>query len=74
MNYLDTIKEAHDLVCKARNLLDETRSTMSCDTDVNVEVDILFDDWTAALEEVEDQLFSGCNIADINELPESVEV
>ena len=74
MTYLETIKKAHDLVCQARNLLDEASSDMACDTDVNVEVDVLFDDWTAALEEVEDQLFSGCNIADINELPESVEV
>jgi len=74
MTYLETIKKAHDLVCQARNLLDETRSTMSYDPDVHVEVDILFYDWTVALEEVEDQLFSGCNIADINELPESVEV
>lgn len=73
MNYLDTIKEAHDLVCKARNLLDETKSSMSGDTDVNVEVDQLFDDWVGALETVEDQLFSGCDIEHVNELPEKVE-
>ena len=74
MNYLDTIKEAHDLVCKARNLLDEARSTMSCDTDVHVEVDILFDDWITALEDVEDQLFTGCNVEDINDLVKELEV
>ena len=74
MKYLETIKEVHDLVCYARNRLDEAASDMACDTDVNVEVDQVFTDWITALEEVEDQLFSGCNIADINELPESVEV
>ena len=74
MKYLETIKEVHDLVCYARNRLDEASSDMACDTDVNVEVDQLFTDWITALEDVEDQLFTGCNITDINELPESVEV
>jgi hypothetical protein len=74
MKYLETIKEVHDLVCYARNRLDEAASDMACDTDVNVEVDQVFTDWITALEDVEDQLFTGCNITDINELPESVEV
>lgn len=72
MNYLQTIKEAHDLVCKARNLLDELSSDISCDTDVNVEVDQVVDDLVGQLEEVEDALFSGCNIAEINELADVV--
>lgn len=72
MNYVNTIKEAHDLVCTARNLLDEMSSTMSCDTDVNVEADQVIDDLVALLEQVEDSLFTGCNIADINELADAV--
>ena len=72
MNYVNTIKQAHDLVCTARNLLDEMSSTMSCDTDVHVNTDLVIDDLVARLEEVEDALFSGCNIADINELADVV--
>jgi len=74
MNYLETIKEAHDLVCKARNLLDEASSTMSCDIDVDVEIDQVFTDWVTELENIEDQLFTGCNIEDINDLVKELEV
>ena len=74
MTYLETIKKAHDLVCQARNLLDEASSDMSTDIDVHTEIDQVFTDWVTALEDVEDQLFTGCNVEDINELPESVEV
>lgn len=72
MKYLDTIKEAHDLVCKARNLLDELETDLRDDTDVDVEVDGLILDWIESLENIEDPLFSGCNIENINELPEKV--
>ena len=72
MTYLETIKKAHDLVCQARNLLDEASSDIACDTDVNVEVDQVIEDIVARLEEVEDALFSGCNIEDINELADVV--
>ena len=74
MTYLETIKKAHDLVCQARNLLDEASSYMACDTDVNVEVDQVFTDWVTALEDVEDQLFTGCNVEDINDLVKELEV
>jgi hypothetical protein len=74
MTYLETIKKAHDLVCQARNLLDEASSDMACDTDVNVEVDQVFTDWVTALEDVEDQLFTGCNVEDINDLAKELEV
>jgi hypothetical protein len=73
MTYLETIKKAHDLVCQARNLLDEASSDMACDTDVNVEVDQVFTDWGTALEDVEDQLFTGCNVEDINDLVKKLE-
>jgi len=72
MKYIDTIKEAHDLVCKARNLLDELRTPLASDIDVLVEVDQIVSDWIEALENVEDPLFSGCNIEHINELPEKI--
>lgn len=72
MNYLETIKKAHDLVCQARNLLDELRTPLADDKDVHVEVDQLIIDWVEALQDVEDPLFSGCNIENINELPEMV--
>jgi len=62
MTYLQTIKDAHDLVCKARNLLEEAASDMAGDTDVYPEVDAVFQDWTEALGDVEDQLFTGCNL------------
>ena len=74
MNYLDTIKEAHDLVCKARNLLDEAASDMSTDIDVHTEVDQIFTDWVTDLENVEDQLFTGCKVEDINDLVKELEV
>ena len=74
MTYLETIKKAHDLVCQARNLLNEASTDMATDIDVHTEVDQVFTDWGATLEDVEDQLFTGCNITDINELPELVEV
>ena len=74
MTYLETIKKAHDLVCQARNLLDEASSDMACDTDVNVEVDQVFTDWVTALEDVEDQLFTGCNVEDVNDLVKELEV
>ena len=72
MKYLDTISKAHDLVCQARNLLDELETNLRNDTDVDVEVDGLILDWVEALENVEDPLFSGCNIDHINELPEKI--
>ena len=74
MTYLETIKKAHDLVCQARNLLDEASSVMACDTDVHVEVDQVFTDWVADLENVEDQLFTGCNVEDINDLVKELEI
>ena len=74
MKYLETIKEAHGLVCLARNLLDEAASDMACNTDVHVEIDQVFTDWITALEEVEDQLFTGCNVEDINDLAKELEV
>mgnify|MGYP000035104084 FL=1 len=74
MTYLETIKKAHDLVCQARNLLDEASSDMTCDIDVNVEVDQVFTDWVTELENVEDQLFTGCNVEDINDLVKELEV
>ena len=74
MTYLETIKKAHDLVCQARNLLDEAASDMATDIDVHVEVDQVVTDWVWALEEVEDQLFTGCNVEDINDLAKELEV
>lgn len=74
MTYLETIKEVHGLLCKARNLLDEASSTMSGDTDVYVEIDQIFTDWMTDIENVEDQLFTGCNVKDINDLPKALEV
>jgi hypothetical protein len=74
MTYLETIKKAHDLVCQARNLLDEAASDMACDTDVHVEVDQVFTDWVTALEDVEDQLFTGCVVEDINDLVKELEL
>jgi hypothetical protein len=74
MTYLETIKKAHDLVCQARNLLDEAASDMATDIDVHVEVDQVVTDWVWALEEVEDQLFTGCNVEDINDLSKELEV
>jgi hypothetical protein len=73
MTYLETIKKAHGLVCQARNLLNEASSQMTCDTDVNVEVDQVFTDWGTELENVEDQLFTGCNVEDINDLVKELE-
>jgi hypothetical protein len=73
MTYLETIKKAHDLVCQARNLIDEASSDMACDTDVNVEVDQVFTDWVTALEDVEDQLFTGCVVKEINDLVKELE-
>lgn len=73
MNYLETIKKAHDLVCQARNLLEELDRDLWDDKDVFVEVNTLISDWATALEEVEDPLFSGCNIEHINELPKKLE-
>lgn len=73
MNYLETIKEAHDLVCKARNLLDEASSDMACDIDVHTEIDQVFTDWVTALEDVEDQLFTGCVVKEINDLVKELE-
>jgi len=73
MKYLETIKEVHGLVCYARNLLDEAASDMACNTDVHVEVDQVFTDWVTALEDVEDQLFTGCNVEDINDLVKELE-
>lgn len=73
MKYIDTIKEAHDLVCKARNLLEELDVDLWNDKDVLVEVNTLISDWATALEDVEDPLFSGCNIDHINELPKKLE-
>jgi len=74
MTYLETIKKAHDLVCQARNLLDEAASDMTTDIDVHVEIDQVFTDWVTALEDVEDQLFTGCNVEDINDLAKELEV
>ena len=74
MTYLETIKKAHDLVCQARNLLDEAASDMSTDIDVHTEVDQIFTDWVTDLENVEDQLFTGCNVEDINDLVKELEV
>ena len=74
MTYLETIKKAHDLVCQARNLLDEAASDMSTDIDVHTEIDQVFTDWVTALEDVEDQLFTGCNVEDINDLVKELEV
>lgn len=74
MTYLETIKKAHDLVCQARNLLDEAASDMATDIDVHVEIDQVVTDWVWALEEVEDQLFTGCNVEDINDLSKELEV
>ena len=74
MTYLETIKKAHDLVCQARNLLDEAASDMSTDIDVHTEIDQVFTDWVTALEDVEDQLFTGCNVEDINDLAKELEV
>jgi len=73
MNYLDTIKEAHDLVCKARNLLDELRTPLADDKDILIEVDQIIIDWVEGLQDIEDPLFSGCNIEHINELPKKLE-
>ena len=73
MTYLETIKKAHDLVCQARNLLDEAASDMTTDIDVHVEIDQVFTDWVTALEDVEDQLFTGCNVKDINDLVKKLE-
>ena len=67
MKYLDTIKEAHDLVCKARNLVDELGTDLAQDTDVNSEIDLLVSDLVDQIQTAEDTLFSGCNIDDINE-------
>ena len=74
MTYLETIKKAHGLVCQARNLLDEASSDMSRDTDVHVEVDLVFAHWVTELENVEDQLFTGCHVEDVNDLVKEVEV
>jgi hypothetical protein len=74
MTYLETIKKAHALVCQARNLLNEAASDMSTDIDVHTEVDQVFTDWGTDLENVEDQLFTGCNVKDINDLVKELEV
>jgi len=74
MTYLETIKKVHGLVCQARNLLNEAASDMATDIDVHVEMDQVFTDWGTALEDVEDQLFTGCNVEDINDLPKALEV
>ena len=74
MTYLETIKKAHGLVCQARNLLNEASSDMSRDTDVHVEVDLVFAHWVTELENVEDQLFTGCHVEDVNDLVKEVEV
>ena len=74
MTYLETIKKAHGLVCQARNLLDEASSDLSRDTDVHVEVDLVFAHWVTELENVEDQLFTGCHVEDVNDLVKEVEV
>lgn len=74
MTYLETIKKAHDLVCHARNLMNELSGDLCTDSDVYVEVDHLIDDLTAQLEEVEDALFTGCNVDDINDLAKALEV
>jgi len=73
MTYLETIKKAHDLVCQARNLLNEASTDMATDIDVHTEVDQVFTDWGATLEDVEDQLFTGCNVKDINDLVKKLE-
>ena len=72
MNHLETIKKAHDLVSQARNLLNELSSDLKNDTDVMIEVDYIIDEWAETLENVEDPLFTGCNIEDINELLEAI--
>ena len=73
MTYLETIKKAHGLVCQTRNLLDEASSDMATDIDVHVEIDQVFTDWGTELENVEDQLFTGCNVKDINDLVKELE-
>ena len=71
--HLEKIKKAHDLVCNARNLLNELSSDLKDDKDVMIEVDGIIDEWAETLENVEDPLFSGCNIEDINELLEALD-
>lgn len=71
--HLEKIKKAHDLVCHARNLLNELSSDLKDDKDVMIEVDGIIDEWAETLENVEDPLFSGCNIEDINELLEAID-
>jgi len=68
--HLEKIKKAHDLVSQARNLLDELSSDIKDEIDVQMEVDYIVDDWVETLENVEDSLFSGCDIEHINELLE----
>jgi tRNA A58 N-methylase Trm61 len=72
MTYLETISKTHDLVCQAKNLLDELATDLRNDTDVDAEVDHLILDLMEDLENVEDSLFSGCNIDHINDLPEKL--